>query len=47
LAAGKKADFVIWDRDLTRQEAAQVERAEVIATYVDGVAVYSQEGFDG
>jgi predicted amidohydrolase YtcJ len=47
LDAGKKADFVIWDRDLTRQDATQVERAEVIATYVDGVPVYSQEGFDG
>jgi hypothetical protein len=47
LEVGKKADFVIWDHDLTRSDPARLEQAEVVATYVDGSSVYSQEGFNG
>ena len=40
LEAGKRADFVIFSRDIMAVPEAEILEAEVVATYLDGVAVY-------
>lgn len=43
LSPGKRADFVILDRDVMTVPAPQILEAEVIATYLDGVEVYRRD----
>lgn len=42
LASGKKADYVVFDRDFVDEEtpAEEILRAEVLATVVDGRVAY-------
>jgi len=40
LEIGKQADFVVLDRDLVTVQAAAIPEAVVLATYLDGKAVY-------
>jgi hypothetical protein len=40
LSAGKRADFVILDRDIMRAPAEEVLGTQVLATYFGGRAVY-------
>ena len=40
LAAGKYADFVVFDRDPMRAAPEEILRARVLATYLGGRAVY-------
>ncbi|KAH7108014.1 amidohydrolase family-domain-containing protein [Auriculariales sp. MPI-PUGE-AT-0066] len=40
LEVGKRADFVILDQDIMRVSAAQVLETQILATVIDGVAVY-------
>lgn len=39
LEQGKRADFVVLDRDLEKADAAGLKKAKVLATYVNGEAV--------
>jgi len=43
LSVGKRADFVILDRDVLAVEPAEILTTKVRATYVDGKAVYSAD----
>ena len=43
LTPGKRADFVVLDRDIMRVAAAELPGTQVIATYLGGVAVYERE----
>ncbi len=47
LVAGKKADFIVLDRDIMKLEAEQILRAHVTATYVNGELKHCAEGFLG
>lgn len=40
LAPGRLADFVVWDRDLTRIDAETLEAAKVVSTHVGGRKVF-------
>jgi predicted amidohydrolase YtcJ len=42
LEAGKYADFVIFDKDLSTLSAQEMSNLEVQATYLNGVEVYSR-----
>jgi predicted amidohydrolase YtcJ len=46
---GKTADLVILDRDLFDRTAGHIGEAQVVATFIDGVAVHeaSDAGMDG
>ncbi len=46
LEAGKLADFAILDRDLFDRGAGAIGDARVLATFVEGVAVYEAPGLD-
>jgi len=46
LEAGKLADFAILDRDLFDEAEGPIGDARVLATFVDGVAVYEAPGLD-
>jgi predicted amidohydrolase YtcJ len=37
---GKRADFVVLSRDIMNVPAPEILEAEVLATYIDGEAVY-------
>ncbi len=43
LTPGKRADFVILDRDIMRVPAADIVSTQVIATYLGGIPVYERE----
>jgi predicted amidohydrolase YtcJ len=47
LEAGKLADLAILDRDLFDRGAGAIGEARVVATFVDGEAVYEEAAFDG
>jgi len=36
LVAGKKADFVVLDRDLMKLDPEQIPKTKVVATYING-----------
>ena len=40
LEAGKRADFVVIDRDILKVEAEQLRKARVKATFLDGEQVH-------
>jgi predicted amidohydrolase YtcJ len=40
LTPGKKADFVIFDRDIMTVPQDEILKAKVVATVVDGVVAY-------
>lgn len=40
LSPGKKADFVILDKDIMTVSAEEILSAKVVATVVDGTVVY-------
>lgn len=40
LSPGKKADFVVFDRDIMAVPASEILRAKVVATVVDGEVMY-------
>jgi predicted amidohydrolase YtcJ len=40
IEAGKKADFIILDRDLMKTDEKEILQTKVISTYVNGVKVY-------
>lgn len=42
LEVGKRADFTVLDRDLLQTEEDQLLKAKVLATYVNGEAVWSE-----
>ncbi len=42
LEVGKRADFIVVDRDLLQTDADQLLKAKVLATYVNGEAVWSE-----
>lgn len=42
LTAGKRADFVLLDQDLMTVEAEKLPQIQVIATYLDGRAIYTR-----
>ncbi|MEX0915265.1 MAG: amidohydrolase family protein, partial [Wenzhouxiangellaceae bacterium] len=44
LEAGKRADFVVLDRNLFEIEPADIPNTKVLATYLDGQAVYRSDG---
>lgn len=44
LSPGKRADFVVLDRDVMTVSVPQILEAEVVATYLDGQAVYQRNG---
>jgi predicted amidohydrolase YtcJ len=44
LEPGKLADFVVFDRDLFDGAAGPIGNARVLATFVEGVAVYEAPG---
>ena len=43
LTAGKYADFVVYDRDIVRAAPDEILSAQVVATWVGGVAVYERK----
>lgn len=43
LSPGKRADFVLLDRDVMAIPASQILEAQVVATYLDGEAIYRRE----
>ena len=43
LTPGKRADFVILDRDIMSVPRAEILQTQVLATYLGGVAVYERE----
>jgi predicted amidohydrolase YtcJ len=43
IEAGKKADFIILDKDLMKADLAGVLNTRVIATYIDGKKVYGKQ----
>jgi len=43
IEAGKKADFVILDKDLMKANLADALNTKVIATYTDGKKVYGRK----
>jgi len=47
LAVGRLADFTILDRDLFDQAEGPIGDARVLATFVDGVAVFELPGLEG
>jgi predicted amidohydrolase YtcJ len=40
ITAGKLADFVVIDRDLTNADAEQLLNTQVLATYLGGTQIY-------
>ncbi len=46
LGEGRLADFAILDRDLFERGAGEIGQARVLATFVDGEAVYEAPGLD-
>jgi len=44
LEVGKRADFVVLDRDLFEVDPAEIPDTKVLATYLDGQAVYRADG---
>ncbi|MFL5675314.1 MAG: amidohydrolase [Chloroflexota bacterium] len=46
IEVGKTADLVVLDRDLFDRGAGHIGEARVLATFIDGVAVYSSPAFD-
>lgn len=42
LEVGKAADFIVLDRDLTTTPTNQIEQTQVLATYLEGKAVYQK-----
>ena len=44
LTVGKRADIVVLDRDITKGPATEIASGKVLATLIDGVAVYKAEG---
>ncbi|KAJ6593564.1 amidohydrolase family-domain-containing protein [Mycena capillaripes] len=44
LVVGKKADFVLLDRDIMKVEPAEILRAKVLATVIDGEVAYGSLG---
>lgn len=47
LEFGKKADFIVVDRDPLRSKMEELVETEVVATYIDGKLRYSLTGFGG
>ncbi len=47
LAAGKLADLVVLDRDLFDRGAGQIGEARVVATFVEGAAVFEAAALEG
>jgi predicted amidohydrolase YtcJ len=47
LMAGKKADFIVLDRDIMRLDAEQITKTNVTATYINGELKYCADGFLG
>lgn len=45
LVVGKKADFVVLDRDIMRVRAEEMLRSIVTATYINGELMYAVDGF--
>ena len=45
LIAGKKADFIVLDRDIMRLDAEQILKTSVTATYISGELKYCADGF--
>ncbi len=45
LIAGKKADFIVLDRDIMRLDAEQILKTTVTATYINGELKYCADGF--
>jgi predicted amidohydrolase YtcJ len=45
LVSGKKADFVVLDRDIMRLDAEQILKTSVTATYINGELKYCADGF--
>ncbi|MCK4858075.1 MAG: amidohydrolase [candidate division Zixibacteria bacterium] len=45
LEPGKKADFVILDRDLLHIKPAEILKTKVMATFINGRKMYSRQGF--
>jgi predicted amidohydrolase YtcJ len=43
LAAGKRADFVVLDRDIMRVAAAEIPHAVVLSTWLGGTPVYEKK----
>ena len=44
LTAGKRADIVVLDRDISKVAATEIAGAKVLVTLIDGAAVYQGEG---
>jgi predicted amidohydrolase YtcJ len=44
LTAGKRADFVVLDRDIMQVPVAEIPRARVLETWLDGELVFRREG---
>jgi predicted amidohydrolase YtcJ len=42
LAKGKRADFVVLDRDIMRVPVAEIPRTRVLETWLDGILVYAR-----
>jgi predicted amidohydrolase YtcJ len=47
LIAGKKADFIVLDRDIMRLDAEQILKTTVTATYINGELKHCADGFLG
>ena len=47
LEVGKAADLAVLDRDLFDRGAGAIGEARVLATFVDGAAVYEDRELDG
>ncbi len=41
LKAGKKADIVVWSKDLMKVDPKEILETKVLATIVDGKVIYS------
>jgi len=42
LSVGKRADFTVLSKDIMRIEAAEILNTQVLATYIDGQAIFKQ-----
>jgi len=47
LEPGKLADLVVLDRDLFDRHAGEIGDARVVATFIEGEAVYETAALDG
>jgi len=45
LEAGKRADFVVLSKDIMEIPAPEILNTDVVATYIDGEAVFTRNGW--